>query len=167
MKLISVVLLVAMSVFEVQAQQLYKWVDAEGVTHYSETLPNKNIDHVALEFTQDYQVPNHEDDYYSVQNQLKRLQQRRSQQLAEKKQVQVAKQTPEIVYVQVSEPERNYYLPAYFPHFKSHHYNGKYNTHYPKHARYKQRNAYLEKPKSGISQKVRASRVSAGFSASR
>ncbi len=80
------VLLITTSVLtiEVQAQQLYKWVDAQGVTHYSEALPSQNVDHAAFEFTKDYQVTNPQDDYYSIQSQLKRLQQRRSQQRVEK-----------------------------------------------------------------------------------
>ena len=167
---VSVVLLVIMSVFEVQAQQLYKWVDAQGLTHYTETLPNKDIDHVALDFTQDYPVPNAEDDFYSIQNQLKRLQQRRSQQLAEKQQAlevrAIKQQTSEIIYVQANEPERNYYLPAYYPRYKPHHYN-KHNGHHPKQVHHKQAKPYIEKPKSGISSKVKVNRSSAGFSASR
>jgi len=53
------------------------------VTHYAEALPSQDIDHVALQFTEQYQQANSQDDYYSIQNQLERLQQRRSQQLAE------------------------------------------------------------------------------------
>ena len=164
-------LLVVVSVFEVQAQQLYKWVDAQGVTHYGEKLPSQDVDYIAFEFTQDYQAPNPQDDYYSIQNQLKRLQEQRTQRLAEKKQAADARaakqQTPEIVYVQANEQERSYYLPAYYPRYKSHHYNKKYNGHYPKQAHHKYAKPYIEKPKSGISQKARVNRSGAVFSASR
>ncbi|MFK7795295.1 MAG: DUF4124 domain-containing protein [Gammaproteobacteria bacterium] len=167
---IIVVLSLVMSVytFEAQAQQLYKWVDAHGVTHYGGALPSQDIDHVAFEFTDDYQVPNTQDDYYSIQNQLKRLQERRTQQQAEKQQAAAARsasrQAPETVYLQANEPERRYYVPAYYPRYKSHHYNNKYKRNYPKQTHQK---THLEKPRSGISQKAKVNRSSAAFSASR
>ncbi len=171
MKLNTIVVLslvMSVCVFEAQAQQLYKWVDAQGMTHYGETLPSEDIDHVAFEFTEDYQVPNSQDDYYSIQNQLKRLQEHRSQQQAEKQQAAQAraanKQVPEIIYVQANEPERRYYVPAYYPRYKSHHYHNKYNGHHPKKAHQK---PYIEKPRSGISQKAKVNRSGAVFSASR
>lgn len=138
----SVVLLAVLTVgiFEVQAKQLYKWVDADGQTHYGETLPGENVDHVAFEFTDNYQAPDTQDDYYSVQNQLKRLQERRAQARAEKQQaIKAEKQRePEIVYVQSKEPERRYYVPAYYPNYKAHHYNNNYyQPRYPK--RYEQK----------------------------
>ncbi len=167
---VRVILMVVISVFalEAHAQQLYKWVDAQGVTHYGETLPSQDVEHVAFEFTQDYQVPNSQDDYYSIQNQLKRLQQQRSQQRAERQQAAEARaaeqQTPEIIYVQANEPERRYYVPAYYPSYKPHHYNKKYHGHYSKQDHHK---PYVEKPRSGISQKANVNRSSAVFSASR
>ena len=171
MKLNSIIILslvMNVCVFEAQAQQLYKWVDAQGVTHYGETLPSEEIDHVAFEFTDDYPVPNSKDDYYSIQNQLKRLQERRSQQQAEKQQATQAraanKQVPETIYLQVNEPEHRYYVPAYYPHYKSPHYNNKHHRHYPKQTHKK---PYIEKPRSGISQKAKVNRSGAVFSASR
>ncbi len=168
----AVILLVIMSVsfFEVQAQQLYKWVDDQGLTHYGETLPDQDVDHITFEFTEDYQVANSQDDYYSIQNQLKRLQQRRAQQLAEKQQRAEARtlseqQTvPDTIYVQTSEPERRYYLPAYYPQYKPHHYNNKAGLQYPKRPHKKQ---IVEKPRTGISQKAKAHHSGAVFSASR
>ena len=164
---VLVVVLILFAV-ETQAQQLYKWVDAQGVTHYSETLPSQHIEHVAFEFTENYQVPNTQDDYYSIQNQLKRLQERRAQQHAEKQQAMKEKaakqQTPEIVYVQTHEPERRYYLPAYYPNYNSHHYKKLYKEHHRKHRSQKPN---LDKPRSGISQKTKVNRSGAVFSASR
>ncbi|MDW3095437.1 MAG: DUF4124 domain-containing protein [Gammaproteobacteria bacterium] len=157
-----------MLAIETQAQQLYKWVDAQGVTHYSETLPSQDIDHATFEFTEDYQVSNSQDDYYSIQNQLKRLQERRAQQRAEKQQAlkekEVKQQVPEIIYVQAHEPEGRYYLPVYYPRYNSYHYNKHYNGYRPKHRSQK---PYLDKPRSGISQKVKVNRSGAVFSATR
>jgi|TARA_B110000240_G_C13397753_1_gene409640 hypothetical protein len=171
LKAIVVLLVVSVFVFEAQAQQLYKWVDAQGVTHYAEALPSQDIDHVALQFTEQYQQANSQDDYYSIQNQLERLQQRRSQQLAEKQQAAQARaanqQKPETIYVQVNEPEGNYYLPAYYPRYKSHHYGDQYNRHHPKQGHHKYTKPIIEKPKSGISHKAKVNRYGAAFSASR
>ena len=169
MKLKSVVVLLVMSgaLFEAQAQQLYKWVDAQGVTHYSEALPIQDVDHVAFDITKHYPAANPQDDYYSIQNQLKRLQERRSQQLAEKRQLTEAsgarQRTADTIYVQVNEPERDYYLPGYYPYYNSHHYPNHYNHHYPTQT-YQQPS--LEKPKAGIHQKAKVNRSSVAFSAS-
>jgi hypothetical protein len=166
---VSVVLMMVASVFmlEAHAQQLYKWVDAQGVTHYGETLPSQDVEHVAFEFTQDYQVQNSQDDYYSIQNQLTRLQQQRSQQRsqqrAEKQQAAEAR-APEIIYVQANEPQRRYYSPAYYPSYRPNHYNKKYHGHYSKQDHHK---SYVEKPRSGIAQKANVNRSSAVFSVSR
>jgi hypothetical protein len=155
---------------QVQAKQFYKWVDDKGVTHYSEALPDQDIDHVALELSEDYSVSNSQDDYYSIQNQLKRLQQRRSQQLVEKQQAaqvrEAKQQASEIIYVQVEEPERHYYPPVYYPRYNSHHYRKDHRP-YPKHGYQKFQKPYIEKSRSGISQKVKANHSGAVFSASR
>jgi len=167
--IIGLLITISVLTIEVQAQQLYKWVDAQGVTHYAEALPSEDVDHVAFEFTENYQAANPQDDYYSIQNQLKRLQQRRSQQRAEKQQVAEARaakqQTTEIIYVQASESEPSYYLPAYYPHFNFNPYNKKYNGHYSKQTHHQK--TYIEKPRSGISQKAKVNRSGAVFSASR
>ena len=171
LKVIVVLLVVSVFVFEAQAQQLYKWVDAQGVTHYAEALPSQDVDYVALEFTEQYQQANSQDDYYSIQNQLERLQQRRSQQLAEKQQAAQAKaanqQKPETIYVQVNESEGNYNLPAYYPRYKSHYYDNQYKRNHPKQEHHKYTKPIIEKPKSRISQKAIVNRSGAAFSASR
>ena len=74
-------LLVALTLMFVSSvsysQQYYKWVDEHGVTHYSEALPNENIDHVAFEFPEQYATVDAEKDYYSIQNQLQRMLERK------------------------------------------------------------------------------------------
>lgn len=167
---VNVVMLIVLSMVAInaQAQQLYKWVDAQGVTHYSESLPNPTIDHVAFEFTEDYQVPNAKDDYYSIQNQLKRLQDRRAERRAEKQQAAKEKesmrQSPEIIYVLSSEPERRYFAPTYYPNYYTH----GYNKHYAKrHSKPKHQRQLIDKPRSGLAHKVKASNAGAAFSASK
>ncbi len=161
-------IVLSMAAAKAQAQQLYKWVDDQGVTHYSESLPSQHVDHVAFEFTEDYQVPNTQDDYYSIQNQLKRLQERRSQRRAEKQQAakvkESARQAPEVIYVQASEPERRYFAPAYFPKHYLHRYNNHYAKRYPTPKHQKQ---LIDKPRSGIAHKAKASKSGAAFSAAR
>ncbi len=164
-------IMAAMYAIEGNAQKLYKWVDEHGVTHYGQDLPSQNTEHVAFEFTQDYQASNPQEDYYSIQNQLKRLQERRAEQNAQKQQSEEAKvkqKSPEVIYVNVNESERRYYAPAYFPHYKGHHFNDKYHRDYPKHSQHKrQQKTNIEKPRSGISQKSNVNRSRAVFSASR
>ena len=120
-----------------QSQELYKWVDAEGVTHYGDSLPEQSVAHQSFKFTPYEQVAV-ESDYYSIQNQLKRLQERRAAELKQKQQraeinaLKVPAQ-PEVVIT--PQPEQKYYAPAYFPHaqpfgFKKH----RYYTHH-KHAK--------------------------------
>ena len=139
------------------AQQFYKWVDAQGVTHYGEELPVGVADHKEFEFPDDYAASNPEEDYYSIQNQLKRLQENRSQQRRDRQvSTKPVNQTPApVTYVYHDEP-RKYYVPAYY----GHHYlkyrdKGKVCCKQPK----------VIKPPARISYNTKASRHSAGFSA--
>ena len=102
------------------ADEFYKWVDENGVTHYGEALPNEDIDHVAFNFPDQYVTSNPEEDYYSIQNQLQRMLDRRKQ--SEKKRSaseQNASSQPPPIYVE----EPRYYSgavhhPIYFPDIK-------------------------------------------------
>ena len=73
---VLLILLLASSIS--YGQQYYKWVDENGVTHYGETLPNDKTEYVAFEFPAQYTTSNAEDDYYSIQNQLQRMLERRT-----------------------------------------------------------------------------------------
>ena len=101
------------------AGQFYKWVDEEGVTHYGESLPDENIEHVAFEFPEQYVMSNPEEDYYSIQNQLQRMQERREQRLLNKqKKADLASNSslqPQPVYYE--EPRNDYYRPVVHPIF--------------------------------------------------
>ncbi len=165
-KVTSVLLLIVFSAFafNAHAQQYYKWVDENGVTHYEEERPNQNIEHVALQFPDEYSVSNPEEDYYSIQNQLKRLQEWRAQQQAAKQKAQALAPQREVqiqeVYVQSHEPQRRYYLPRHYSrHTKGHHYKPAkpYCCNKPK----------VERPPARIVQKAQPRRSSSGLVASR
>ena len=185
MKVITVsILLTMMSALtaNVSAQQLYKWVDDQGVTHYGEALPSNDIEHVTFEFANyntfdNDQKPNPQDDYYSIQNQLKRLQDRRTQQLEEKKlaaEARAANNPPsQEAYLEYSQPAERYYAPAYYPrhysNFYPKHHFGYQNGHkIRRHLNFpNQHKPAIKQSRSGISQKVKANRSKAVFSASR
>ena len=165
MKRISLYGLVVVFVFasSVQAQKLYKWVDENGVTHYQESRPDSNVEHVALQFPDKYDVSNPEEEYYSIQNQLKRLQESRAQQQAARQQQQANTQAREVqiqeVYVPTHEPYRRYYAPRHY-------------SHYGKGHQYKQaktpccQNLKVERPPARILQKSQPRR-SAGYVATK
>lgn len=166
MKKISLLTLIAVSAFAInaQAQQLYKWVDENGVTHYEESRPDQNVEHVALQFPDEYEVSNPEEDYYSIQNQLKRLQEWRSQQQAARQQKQGSAPQREVqiqeVYVQSHEPYRRYYTPRHYSHYgKGHHYK-------PAKARCCN-NIKVERPPARIVQKAQPRRSTSGLVATR
>ena len=61
------------------AKEYYKWVDENGVTHYGEDVPAENVEHEAFNFPEQYTTSDPKQDYYSIQNQLDRLVERRQQ----------------------------------------------------------------------------------------
>ncbi len=165
-KVVSVffIFLMCSVVLNVHAQQFYKWVDENGKFHYEEERPAQNIEHVSIELPDEYVESNPEEDYYSIQNQLKRLQERREQQRIAKQKAQAAKPQKEVqiqeVYVERHEPYRRYYVPGYYPKHKyPHHYKPK-----PPQCCNK---PIVEKPPAGITHKVNSNRSSSGLVASR
>jgi len=119
--LVALLLLVSAPAF---AGSVHKWVDAQGVTHYSDQLPedfentNKPIAVTQVDVSNDYQSSVDEDDYYSVTNQWARM---REERIARKQlQIEKAKQkavqspaVPQVVYVNEEQATRNAYYPAY------------------------------------------------------
>ncbi len=161
---LSFILLISAVALNGHAQQFYKWVDEDGVTHYEEERPSQNIDHVSIELPDEYVESNPEEDYYSIQNQLKRLQDRREQQRIAKQEARAEKNQQEVkiqeVYVERYEPERRYYVPGYYPRYKNpHHYK-------PKHPQCCNK-PVIEKPPAGITHKVNSNRSTSGLVASR
>ena len=124
-QVIGICLGITLYASNVYAAQFYKWVDEDGITHYGESLPEDNVEHVAFEFPEQYVTSNPEEDYYSIQNQLQRMQQWREQQLAEKqkKAELAANSAPQLQPVYYQEPYTDYYRPVYqpifFPDFKN------------------------------------------------
>lgn len=166
-----------MAVSQVNSQQLYKWVDDQGVTHYGDALPDENIVHESFKFPQYNQASKPSDDYYSIQNQLQRLQERRAETLKQKQQaaeIKAAKNpSRQELYVTAAEPERRYYPYAYFPNrFNKHYkpiagvpYHGRHYKHHNKHV--SPSKTKLEPVRSGLVSKPSAKRSKAVFAASK
>lgn len=104
------------------AEEYYKWVDEDGVTHYGEALPSDETEHVAFEFPERYATSNANDDYYSIQNQLQRMLEWK--QLQRRPQVQKEENLPpQTQPVQYEEPRYivhpSLHHPINFPHLKN------------------------------------------------
>ncbi len=160
---------------QLPAQSFYKWVDAEGVTHYSQIQPKQAVDHIVLDIAEDNARLTPENDYYSVQNQLDRLQTRRARERAEKQRIGQAESvkvtSPDVIYIQASEPVNRYYLPVHYSRYLPYGYNE--NHHQYKHqssysaARATTSDKLTDKPHASISQKKIVNRSAAVFSVSR
>ncbi|MEM8844623.1 MAG: DUF4124 domain-containing protein [Pseudomonadota bacterium] len=134
MKDIITYLIAVLFVSSAEAQEFYKWVDEDGVTHYGEVLPSPDIAHEEFDFPAAYETSNPTDDYYSIQNQLKRVQEQRL--LWRELNVPVRQETEVVVQEVQAQPEVVRYVPA-FP------FNRSYNKdrHY-KNKKYKYKKDY-------------------------
>ena len=108
--------LVIMSVAEiVRAAEYHKWVDANGVTHYGQSLPAGVETSEVLKLADEYSTSSSQE-YYSIQNQLARIEERKQERLkalAEKRARQTQK-APEVVATPVYEEPRDVrYYPVY------------------------------------------------------
>ncbi|QMU61562.1 MAG: DUF4124 domain-containing protein [Gammaproteobacteria bacterium] len=143
---ILITLLFCVVTLPVYAGAVHKWVDAQGVTHYSDQLPENTLNTVkqidvsnvySNSASRDYQSTAYQENYYSVTNQWARMKEER----LERKQLQLekAKQkaaqqpvVPQVVYLNQAEEYRpgNAYYPAYFGHrgngYKYHNQNNHY-----------------------------------------
>jgi len=170
-----IVLLMTMAV--ATAQELYKWVDDQGVTHYGDSLPDQQIEHESFKLAEYTQQANTNSDYYSIQNQLQRLQERRTAELEQKQQlaeINAAKNPPKPdTEVTLYEPEeRRYYSPAYYPYgFIKPHVRGVGPYHKPdvkhhsKHSHVPRKS--IDRPKSGLVFNFNKKSSSAAFSTSK
>ncbi|ADJ29742.1 DUF4124 domain-containing protein [Nitrosococcus watsonii] len=128
------------------AGSVHKWIDDNGVTHYSDEAPSSSATQVTL-----IQVPSSypavEDNYYSIANQWQRLYKKHIQR--EKIKLKKAKQkaaqqppSPQVVYV--STPDQPQYGTVYpsifhrslkhhkFQHRLGRHHKGNHGTHHRK-----------------------------------
>ena len=123
--LVSVCMSIMFYGSDIYAEQFYKWVDEDGVTHYGESLPSSDVEHVAFEFPEKYVTSNPEEEYYSIQNQLKRMLDRREQARQEKQERANSRTNavPQPQPIQYEEPRYSYYRPVhhpiFFPHIKN------------------------------------------------
>ena len=118
------------------AASVYKWVDANGVTHYSDEAPASSTTQVTLIDVPTTQsvAANVESDYYSIANQWARLHEEliKREKLKLEKARQKAAQSPQIVYI--NEPNETRYVVAYPGFLHRRHGRSRYHKkpeHYP------------------------------------
>lgn len=119
--LTTIIMALAGSLFAVSivsAQDFYKWVDEQGVTHYGEVRPAEHVEHQKLMFPDQYIAPaNPEDDYYSIQNQLDRTL-ARSEQIARQRPLKVV-EPPQASSVALIDNRGGFFVPNRAPYYSS------------------------------------------------
>lgn len=124
--IINVTILLLVS-FPVLAEHAHKWVDENGVTHYSDEVPNHSASEVRLielPVTHSKTV-DVEKDYYSISNQWMRVHEERIARekiKLEKAKVKASQRPAEPSIVYVNEPEDRYVVgyPYHFRHKYKH-----------------------------------------------
>ncbi|MGD2136666.1 MAG: DUF4124 domain-containing protein [Gammaproteobacteria bacterium] len=102
------------------AGQVYRWTDAAGITHYSETPPqDKTLDARQVELPEIPPAIDAPEDYYSVINQLRRMQAQRLENeklVAERKQAEAeARRALAEAEAAAQEPAYQETEPRYYP----------------------------------------------------
>ncbi len=100
------------------AGSVHKWVDDNGVTHYSDQAPENHTKQIdQLEVNDSYQASNIEDDYYSVSKQWERMHaervERKKLQLEKAKLRQAKREASSRVVTVDNEVRRDVYYPIY------------------------------------------------------
>jgi hypothetical protein len=123
--LILITLLLSAITLPVFAASVHKWVDEQGITHYSDQLPETTTNNVQLlDVSNTHSNSEDYGDYYSVTNQWARMREERlerKQSQLEKAKQKAAQQpaSPQIVYLNQAEDEQasSVYYPAYLNSF--------------------------------------------------
>ena len=123
--------------FPVFSERVHKWVDENGVTHYSDEAPiNSESEVTLIEFPATHKnIVDAEKDYYSISNQWTRVHEERIARekiKLEKAKVKAAQRPAEPSVVYVNEPEDRYVVG--FPYHYRHKYKHK-RKHKNKHKR--------------------------------
>lgn len=141
MALLSLALVCAI-VTPASATAVHKWVDADGVTHYSDKPP-ESVDTTLIELSEPAAVKTASedggpaDDYYSISNQWQRMNQERIERERlnlERERIRAAQQTPAPTATVVERKVKVRYVPIFAgfgPH--PHHPHHRYGTG-PKHS---------------------------------
>jgi hypothetical protein len=117
--IISISLVLLASAEQPSAEEIYTWTDAAGITHYSETPPpDPSLQARPIELPEPPPVMQTPDDYYSVINQLNRMQTQRLENeklIAERKRAEAeARQAIAEAEAQQQE-EYQEAVPSYYP----------------------------------------------------
>lgn len=127
------------AVLPADAEIVHKWVDTNGLTHYSDEISTPPRTQVTLiEISQSKPLTNNtETDYYSIKNQWRRLHKERidlEKLKSEKARLEAAQQPVAPQIVDVNEPKEKRYVVAIYPRFlhrrhghRRFHYYSKYH----------------------------------------
>ncbi len=129
----------------VHAGTIHKWVDENGVTHYSDQAPlNNPISTNQIDVSNVYSDSDYKENYYSITNQWARMREERLErkklQLEKVKQKAALKQAqaalvPHVVYLnQEEERSSRVYYPAYRFGYGHHGFRNKHHKHYSKYS---------------------------------
>lgn len=137
--LFIVVIFFCIALSPVFAEGVHKWVDASGVTNYSDAAPNSSATKVTIiKVSTTYAVTSDaEQNYYSIMNQWMRLHKERVER--DRIKLEKAKQkaalhpvVPQVVYV--NEPSENRYVMPYLsylhPYYPPHQFQHKSTRHF-------------------------------------
>jgi len=119
------------------AAAVHKWIDADGVTHYSDKPP-ESVETTLIELPEPAAVKNASedgglaDDYYSITNQWQRMNQERIERERlnlERERIRAARQTPAPTATVVQQEDEVRYVPIFtgfglHPHRPQHRYGG-------------------------------------------
>lgn len=174
-----IMLLLAAVTLPVYAGSVHKWVDDQGVTHYSDQAPDnysdtnsdnnnaEQVEVIRIDFSDAYRTSSYQDNYYSVTNQWARMKEERierKQLQLEKAKQKVAQQPvdPQVVFVnQAEESQRSIYYPA---HSSFGHRGGSYTHKYNRYAGKKYYDRYsganCELPRSSPGSRYRSRSLS-------
>ncbi|MEJ2114583.1 MAG: DUF4124 domain-containing protein [Gammaproteobacteria bacterium] len=122
--LYPIVFLLVALLMPVHADSVHKWIDAQGITHYSDQLPVNNssiakpIEATRVDVSSTYHNSSKQNEYYSVTNQWARMREERiarKQLQLEKAKLKAAQRpvVPQVVYV--NEIEEDQSRAVYYP----------------------------------------------------
>jgi len=153
----SLVILLGYITLPAQAAVVHKWIDADGVTHYSDTAPGSSSAQVSLTEIPERNLLKTEIDsnYYSIRNQWQRLYKERLEK--QKLELEKARQkaafkaaAPQVVYV--NESHEKQYAIGYLGSLHRRYGHNRWQKKYKHHPGYSRKRNYRGKAPIGLHQ---------------
>lgn len=139
----------------VQAAVVHKWIDADGITHYSDTAPGSSTAQVSV-----IDIPERNrvktdvgNDYYSIRNQWRRVYKERLEK--QRLELEIARQkaalaavTPQVVYINQSQKKQ--YTSGYLGSFHRRYGRNRLHKKYKHHHGYPRNRYFRDKTPIGL-----------------